>query len=418
MARLPGGRVCLLNKGLPGEVVTARITASKRSWAKGMVTEIITPSPYRRPHPCPHGGECGGCPLGVLDYTRQPEIKMDILADTLRHLGVAPVLEPGLVMEPSPIEWGYRHRIRLHLDREGKEGFKVCGSHRIIPIERCQAACHRLNQALSDARVNGTLAPLRRWADELVIATGTKPGYQGIHLVFIGRRSRGKRLKTPRTSLEEAGIESITLAQRRGRRLSIGEPRLPMDLSPASAVLVEPRIVPWGFSQANWPANIKLIKDIIEITRGCGAERVLDLFCGFGNFTLPIASRLGVEAEGVELSKEAVRAASASALASGLDGSCRFKQGDVEADAETIAAGTKAELALLDPPRAGAPRTVRALASKRIPHIIYVSCNPATLSRDLKIMLEAGYQCSCIKGYDLFPHTAHVETLVYLTLTG
>ncbi len=166
----------------------------------------------------------------------------------------------------------------------------------------------------------------------------------------------------------------------------------------------------------NWEKNLEVIKRVLEIANLVGAEKILDLYCGIGNFSLPLALK-GFNVTGVEYGVASVKAAKKAAAHLGLGNNTLFLTSDVERFIQHNCGKERWDLLILDPPRKGAKEVVGRVSKLNIPHIIYISCNPATLARDLNILKKQGYEIESIEAYDFFPQTVHIETLVLLVKT-
>ncbi len=402
VARTDGG-VVLIPGVAPGDVVRARVVAEKKSYREAEVVEILSASPVRREAPCAHLPECGGCTWQHVTYSAQLEVKQAILRDTLIRLGgfEASTVELRPIV-PSP-EWAYRHRLTLRVDGEQRLGFYRHHSHRLVEVERCLIADEAVNRALALARewLRGVSTAVRR----LEIASTRRDG-----VVFVAnaegpfRHDESFHEKFLRAAPAVAGIVLFG----KGWRRSFGKPRVDLEIEPGLEIATE-----GGFTQVNPEGNRRLVETVLDFAAPRADDRALDLYCGAGNLTLPLAGRVG-SIVGVETDPHSAGDARQNADAAGL-GNCRFLVQSAGAAASALAAeGERFSLVLLDPPRSGAPDVVDKLAALAPSRVVYVSCNPATLARDLRRLVDSGFELGPIQPIDLFPQTYHLEAVVRL----
>jgi len=403
---------------LPGESVRIRLERVKKGYAEGRLLEVVTPSPHRTDAPCPVYGQCGGCQLQHASPTAQLELKRDILAETLVRLGgLTDVDVPPLMA--SPEVYGYRHRARLAVvTPKGKTAslaYHEEGSHRLVPIAACPLLAPRLNETV--AHLNRALAGSGMMA---ALIQEVRLGYSVAtgELVFQYEAERCTRRQAEgwfervRTGL--AGLKGQVMIAGRGlqqRRWVDGETALTEQVAGLRL-----RCSDRSFTQANWRLNETLVETVTDWAL-TGQERtplrVLELYAGIGNFGLPIA-RGGALVTLVEANPAALADARYNARVNHV-GRCRFRQGPVEAilDASTP---DEYDLVLMDPPRTGLSKEALTGLLRLRPHrLVYLSCDTPTLARDLRAMREAGYRVTRLQGFDMFPQTMHIETLVELT---
>lgn len=394
------GRVVLVSGAIPGERVTARVEKSSRQVAFAATVEVIDPSPARRDPICDPA--CGGSVYAHIDIDRQRELKAEIVADAFRRIGRMALGAPIAVLA-SP-ETGYRLRGRLHV-RDRRVGFFREQSHRL-----CDAAATR--QFLPDVlpAVTGLLGDLGAAADdcEAVLVAENVAGTERVCHLEAG----AKRLVPPagRWPLR-GGITGVTT--RAGDRVvaHAGQGRVTdsaRDLGVAEDVV--PADVTWtrtaaSFFQGNRYLTGALVARVLEQVRG---SRVLDLYAGVGLFTVGLAAR-GAAVTAVE--GDATSVADMELNVERFGGAVVIRQMPVEAAAATIGAG-RFDTVVLDPPRTGAtPEAIAAILAIGAARLVYVSCDPATLARDAARLTANGYRLSMVEAFDLFPNTAHVETL-------
>jgi len=403
---------------LPGESVRIQLERVKKGYVEGRLLEVVTPSPHRTDAPCPVYGECGGCQLQHASPTAQLELKRSILTETLVRLGgLTDVDVPPLIA--SPEVYGYRHRARLAVvTPKGKTAslaFHEEGSHRLVPIAACPLLAPRLNEAI--AHLNRALAgsgALATVLQEVRLALSVTTGELMIQYEAecCTRRQAEGWFERVRTGL--AGLKGQVLIAGRGlqqRRWVDGETALTEQVAGLRL-----RCSDRSFVQANWRLNETLVETVTDWTlagQDSAPLRGLELYAGIGNFGLPIA-RGGALVTLVEANPAALADARYNARVNHV-GRCRFRQGSAEAilDASTP---DEYDLVLMDPPRTGLSKVALAGLLRLRPHrLVYLSCDPPTLARDLRAMREAGYRVTRLQGFDMFPQTMHIETLVELT---
>jgi 23S rRNA (uracil1939-C5)-methyltransferase len=381
-----GSGVIFVEGVLPGEVVNARVVLknSRRTLAKP--TDLIAPSPDRISPECSLFNECGGCQWQFIRYETQATLKERILADVLERLGglKVPPLSPPLLGDP----FGYRYRARLKVSRDGSPGFFAERSHRVVPARECPVLVEPLNLLLGKLSKYNELC---RGLKEILIAWGGD-GATAAAWGWGGNRINARSL------MKKAGLKGLII----NNRLIHGDPRVNLPMASLTCGISAD-----GFFQANWELNLGMIEAVMELIPP-GLE-ILDLYAGASNFSLPLAMR-GDRVTAVEEHERPVEDARLCAVRHGLD--LRFIQGDAEAVLSDEKCG--AEAVLVDPPRAGMARGVTESLLRIAPSIVvYVSCDPATLARDLK-RLGSDYRLVSVRLVDLFPQTSQIETIVKL----
>lgn len=411
-----GGRVLFVPGTCPGDRVVVRVEKDQKSYGFACVVKLLEEGPGRRTPPCPVAGECGGCQWQHVGETAQREQKLAIFRDLLRRIGG---IEPPAVrmVPPRGGDLGYRTRVRVVVHPQGP-AFRKAGSREPVPVPGCPIAAAPLHDLLAAWAKEPPAWFAREEFVEAEITWVASPGAFQVNL--LTRRGRKARELTVETEHEGAGLWYSVNNRWVGRRPPRGW------LSPESFTYVIPGEVlgtqadlrmsvgPGDFLQPNAEENVSLVEAVLELGRPEPGGRALDLFCGVGNFTLPLALR-GMEAVGVDSSAGAVRRAEFNAKRNGVAG-CRFRASRVESVLGGIRReGRPFDLVVLDPPRTGCKNILGEVAGIRPRSILYVSCNPATLARDLKALAERGYRLVESRLVDLFPQTYHVESVNLLT---
>ncbi len=383
------GRVVFVRGAAPGDLVEAEVQGGEARFERTRALRVLEPGAAHVQAPCPIVDRCGGCPLQHVDYGAQLAAKSALTADALDRIGgFAPGSYELLPVSPSPKQFRYRRRARLHRGPRGAWGFK--GDEGVVPVEECLLFEDPL-QALADA-LRGHELP---GVVDLGLDTSAS-GAGALHLTTNGPPSPALR-KRARALL--GMVKGVTLGWE-----ALGDPVL-IDAHPGFRLRSRPDV----FSQANRSLVPALQQAAIAALGDAASGRVVELFCGSGTLTLPLLLRarsvVGVESAGPSLQ---LLRRSADEIA-GASAKLRLVTGDA-AEALNGLPGPF-DAALLDPPRTGAAEAVRALAKQEIPRIAYVSCDVPTLARDAKLLREAGYQLVSAHPLDLFPQTAHFEVV-------
>jgi 23S rRNA (uracil1939-C5)-methyltransferase len=417
LARREDGMVLLTRFVLPGETVEVRETRRHRGYVEADLVRVLDPAPERAVPACPYFGACGGCDFQHISGPAQLRCKEEMIREALLRARIPTDPEPLRPVLPSPGFYHYRYRIRLQVGPGGQLGFFRFRSNRIVTIEQCPVATELLNNALRRLRTSPlpeSLAPLIREIDLL-----HSPADNRIHALLLpeaGMRIDRDLLAGYSHSL--VGVQAVWLKTGSGvERLSGdgGPEQLRQDFPPE--VCGRPFSLRWppgSFSQVNAEQNTRLLGMVLRLAGVTHNIRVLDLFCGMGNFAVPLALA-GARVLGVELDRESVVWARSNAEAAGC-ADAGFLAADVPA-----ALGMPAirdggpQLIVLDPPRQGLGNEASTrLAELGADRIIYISCDPATLLRDLVKLCGRGYRLRQLTPVDMFPQTHHIETVAFL----
>ncbi len=384
-------QVIFVPYSIPGERIRARIVEARQSYAYGELIEIIQPSPVRVEPPCPHfgPGRCGGCQFQHIAYERQLELKQQVVRDQLERIGKlkAPVVHPTI---PSPSPWHYRSHATFTLTDEGHLGFYSDDNRRIVPIE----VCHILHPALLDLLEQLDLEA--EGIERARLQVGSEPTDQMIVLQTADDLAPAIEVDLPVSiNLLLSDNEPVNL---------VGSPHVTYRVFERSF-----RVTAGGFFQVNLPVAGILVEQVLERLNLRGEEAVLDLYSGVGLFTAFIAERAGLV-----LSVESYPPAVSDAEANLADlENVELVEGPVEAVLEDLAGPFDA--AVLDPPRTGlSDAVIRELGRLAIPLLVYVSCDPATLARDIRQLAGRGYHLVDVQPVDMFPQTYHVEAVAVL----
>lgn len=413
------GKAVFIEGALVGERVEIEVVHRKRNYDLARITKLHAESATRVIAPCPYFGVCGGCSLQHLDLAAQVAVKQRVLEDALWHIGRVRAAE--LLAAIHGPAWGYRHRARFSVREVIKKGAVLVGFHErrssfVADMASCLVVPARISALLPELRVLIARLSIHNRLPQIELAIGEDNAGPVDALVLrnlapLNDSDRGELSAFAATHgvqlyLQPAGPASAHLLHPPGRRLSYALPEFGVTLD----------FEPTDFTQVNAALNRVLVRRAIGLLEPRVGETVADFFCGLGNFTLPIA-RCGATAVGVDASRPLLRRAEANATANDLAGSIRFAVADLfEATRESIDALGHLDKALLDPPREGAIELVKALPEEALSRIVYVSCNPATLARDAGVLVhQRGFRLSAAGVANMFPHTAHVESIALFT---
>ncbi len=440
LAKIDGFAV-FIDQSVTGDRVAARITRKKRNYAEAVVQELLVPSSMRVDPPCPYSGFCGGCKWQFIDYPHQLEFKRRHVAESLEHIALigGTTVHPTL---PSHHLFGYRNKMEFscsdrrwlmpHEMNTGADisfalGLHVPGTfHKVLDTRAC------LLQPETGNRILNTVRSYMRASDRPVYGLRTHEGFWRF-LMLRHSVARDRWMVNVVTAIEDRDavmpLADLLLAQfpevvsvvnnitARHSGVAIGEREIHLAGEPALTDRIGPfefEISANSFFQTNTRGAQQLYDTVGRYAALKGDEKVLDLYCGTGTIAIWLAQRAG-EVIGLELVESAVTDARKNCERNGID-NCRFILGDIKDTLETIHAVP--ELLVIDPPRAGMHKDVVRQVLKLAPEkIVYVSCNPATMARDV-LELKAVYTVEEVQPVDMFPHTFHIESVARLTKRG
>ena len=391
------GRTIMVALAAPGDRLRVRVDRVKGNVSFASIEEIITPSPYRVEPPCPYFGGCGGCDFQQMTYQAQLDAKTEIIRDCLRRLARIENI-PDFQITPAPSPWHYRSRAQWQYDAvRQKLGYFESGSRNVCDVAECAVLAPQLQNTLESLRARMTSGSLPEVRDFRAVV-----GDEGVSISPPVRGGSPTMREGSDIPIESEDVGDIT-------RTIHGESY---------------RLNAESFFQANDALLPELIDAAIGDAEG---NTALELYCGVGLFTLPLARRFS-HVIGVESDAEAARFARDSLAGAGLTNSevatrnvgvwlDDVRRHDLSRLSETSATALQDQIdfVLLDPPRVGAEsRVIAGVLGLKPQRIAYVSCDPATLARDLKKLIAGGYQIASIFAFDMFPQTHHVETVVHL----
>lgn len=406
------GKTIFVEGALPGEIVEYASFRRKPNYELAQLVSVLRRSNARVEPPCPHFNICGGCAMQHVDPATQVAVKQRVLEDTLWHVGR---VRPDTILPPVyGAAWAYRHRARLGVRLVPSKGGVLIGFH-----ERRSSYIADLRSCLVlPPEVSGLLEPLRALFAALSVADRL-PQLE----IAVGERctALSLRILAPLTTSDERllrefadrhqvvfylqpkGPDSVyRFYPKEGSSLSYTLPEFGLEFA----------FKPTDFTQVNHAVNRILVAKALALLDPQPGERIADMFCGLGNFTLPIARR-GASVVGVEGSPRLVERGRETAVANGLSDRVSFGVANLfECTAESFKALGHFDKMLIDPPREGAIELVKALDEEAPRRLVYVSCNAGTLARDAAILVAVkGYRLKAAGIVNMFPHTAHVESL-------
>jgi 23S rRNA (uracil1939-C5)-methyltransferase len=418
LGRLPDGRVFFVPYAAPGDEVAIRVREARGDFVTASLAAVLHPGEGRTEPRCPYFGRCGGCQWQHLDHETQVRWKQRVLEELLRRVGKLeglPVSAPLTPLRP----WEYRARAQLKVAGRAAVGFCERETNRVVDVAACPLLDGRLNAVLRVLRAMRTphLAALFPGLREIWLAAGT--GTEDVLVSLFARpRERGASRLLLHT-LQEAvpGVRGVVLLA--------GEPRENPTLAdwhgqPSLVEQVGPyrfRVGPTAFFQVNGLAAGSLTALVEEFAGLTGSERVLDVHCGVGTFTVPLAHR-AAEVVGIEAGEAAAKDAEQNLAANACPGA-RVVHGRAEQLVPALTSEGRWDVVVLDPPRSGCSRSLLDALGRHAPRrIVYVSCDPSTLARDLAVLTRSGFVCRRLQPVDLFPQTYHLETVALLEHLG
>ena len=421
------GLVVFVTGPLPGERVRVRITSVKAKYAVGDVLEYHTASELRAQPFCAVFGSCGGCQVQRLAYPAQLAWKGQIVRNALRRIGGftdVPVEHPVGMAHPR----AYRNKMSLVVQSEpaGTQfGFYQARSHELVPIAECPVVVPQLDAAIAglrDAAADEQTAPAFAGVRHAIMRVGTASG-QAVLSLSTDRHSAAINAAAPKLAAKIPGIVGISNSfEPRNANAVLGRKMAYVWGAREMEEVIEGvrfRVSPASFFQVNSEMVGKIFR-FMEPGIAPG-RKIVDLYCGAGTFAIFFASR-GAQVVGVEENPAAIREANLNAELNAVTARARFIAGRVEgavADAAGRAALAAADVVFLDPPRKGSDEaTLDAIARAGVDNVWYLSCNPATLARDLRALDAKGYRPGIVQPFDMFPQTGHVETFVTLHRRG
>jgi 23S rRNA (uracil1939-C5)-methyltransferase len=415
------GKVIFVEGALPGERVTFQSFRRKAKWEAASLVEVQRESALRVKPRCVYVGICGGCAMQHIEPTAQVAAKQRVLEDNLKHIGR---VTPEMIMRPihGPT-WGYRYRARFSVRHVAKKGGVLVGFHEkksgfITDMRSCEVVPRHVSDLLVPLRELIASLSIRDQVPQLELAVGD--GADGMITALVMRNM------APLSEADEAALRAFADMHRVQWWLQPKGPDTVYQFYPTDSRLqytlpefgVTMPFKPTDFTQVNHQINRVLVARALRLLDVQAGDRVLDLFCGLGNFTLPIAT-LAKEVVGIEGSSALTERAMGNARVNGLADKLAFHTRNLfEMQPQDFIELGRFDRMLIDPPRDGAMAVCEALAALKESapdlqprRIVYVSCSPSTLARDAGILVAGGYALKMAGVVNMFPHTAHVESI-------
>ena len=406
------GKVIFIEGALPGEIVSYASYRKKPAFEQAQVTTIFRSAPMRVRPKCKHFGVCGGCSMQHLDARAQVAVKQRILEDALHHIGKvkAETILPAIYGQA----WGYRERARISVKHVIKKGKTLVGFHEkrssfVADMQSCEILAPKIAKLLPLLAELVSSLSIRDQLPQIEVAVGEHVDALVLRVMAAPNHADEALL---RAFADEHDIQFWL--QTKGPETIV--PFHPLAAPALSYSLPEFGITmpfaPSEFTQVNSALNRVMISRAMRLLDPQPGERIADLFCGLGNFTLPIA-RSGAQVLGIEGSDALVKRARQNAASNGLQDNTEFIAMNLfEMTEEEFAKLGRLDKLLIDPPRDGAFELVKSLGGDNAPkRIVYVSCNPATLARDAAELVQRGYVLKAAGVMNMFPHTSHVESI-------
>lgn len=418
------GQVVLCGGGIPGEALQVEILSRRKGVSQGKILQVQDPAESRVVPLCPVAGRCGGCQLQHIRYEEQLSQKRLILEDTLRRIGkISDVLVSPVI--PSPRPFGYRQVLRMGIG-EGPDGlflgFFESGTQQLLPVDTCFLVDDRLRSVMDSVRSSLRSLVIEGMNLESVEIRWSRLEEGGL-LVFRGRAVTKEHVERLMHACSEIAnikgliYERADAPEHESRRRVRHEPIVRgADHVWEAFKGLRLKMGYRSFMQANWDVFQLLGKMIEEWLGNLKGQRILELYAGTGPLGLSLSSQ-GARVTCVEGNPFAIQDARESLRMNAITG-CRVRISSVESYLMTVKSGAY-DVILLDPPRAGLnPTIIDRLGILRVPKLFYLSCDAPSLARDIKLLCEKGYIVQRMQPFDMFPQTAHLETLVELTLSA
>ncbi len=411
LARRDDGRAVFVRGVLPGELVVARITGKRKGVFTAEAVDVLEPSPDRVVPPCGGPRQCTGATWPFISYPAQLRLKTEILQETLLRMGGVQPKRP-LPILASPRQDHYRLRTQFNVRRRDgvqRFGFFRQGSYDLVEVEDAFLLHPLINRTLAETRkLVHMLPPLAE------MHVNASPDGK-VHVLLIGAGDTLKPQQEFFSAITMVLPEIIGIPGFAGKKkaFSLGENSLSFDVEGLTLHATE-----GNFFQVNWDQNRNMVRAVLDLAALSGGETVLDLYCGIGNFALPLARRAG-RVIGIESGYSAIEDAKRNAARNGIT-NAQFIADDLEKGLKPLKEGKlRSEVIVLDPPRAGASlKTLERILAFVPRKIVYVSCNPATLARDLKFFHLFGFRLDRLQPVDMFPWTYHIECVAEMVREG
>jgi len=402
------GRVVFIPHSCVGDLVRAKVVRSKKNYLETELLEVLQPGPGRQVPDCPVAGECGGCQWQHLSYADQLQWKQQLFIETLSYqCGVATTAIKPII--PSVHQWHYRSRVQIkcfNRDDGFITGFYRPRSRYVVAVTQCPIMDQRLNHLVADLRAlfNGSV-----FADHIpqIDLAVDDAGKCAAIIHYLGAQRVALK-----ESLRHSGLDADLLVQfgsKKSLQAICGDGRLEIHVDTPLLTL---NYSAGSFAQINLQQNKVLINILTSIFPWNRDQQVLELYCGMGNLSFPLARRVK-HLVGIEESVQSIRMAQSNSHQCAIT-NLTFSAAAAEEVVKSNIDHHHFDVVVLDPPRTGAYSVVKSLAAAGIPNMLYVSCDPQTLARDLRPLIHGGYQIVSSQPLDMFPQTYHCESVTFL----
>ncbi len=423
----PDGYTLFIDGGIAGDKVLAKVTKLGKSYGFAKLLDIIEPSPARTAPPCPNFADCGGCQLMHMTYEGQCDFKRQLIKDALLRIGG---IDCEVGFEPCENVCRYRNKMVFPFSEKGEWGFYKSGSHEVVPLNDC---------LLGDSLNRDIANLIQNFAKEHNISFYNEKSHKGIlrriftrvssesgeMMVVISANSNhiphSDELADRLAALSHRITSIILNVNTKQTNLVLGNKNITLlgkDKLTDTILGLKYEISPHSFFQINHDQTEKLYKKALEYAELDKTQTVFDLYCGIGTISLS-AAKLAKKVIGIEIVPQAIENAKKNAKDNNVENAEFYCSAAEDITPKLVSDGIRPDTVILDPPRKGSDeKTLGAIIKAKPKRIVYVSCNPATLARDLKYLTENGYKTQKVTGFDMFPNTSHVETIALLQNTN
>ncbi len=398
------GKATFVPFGIPGEELEIEIIEDKPRYSRGIIKQLHSPSPDRVNAPCPYYYDCGGCSYQHAAYPRQLVLKQQVVNDALKRIGQVDVKAEPVIGMSNP--WHYRNKVTWHVGEGNDEkrlGYYLSGSRKHLPIQECLLLTPEITELSQFLNCYLTITGVNT-GKRIIIRQSSLD--QKLMLIIEGPVDEPQLIKLVKGY---PGLDSVFVYENNKLTCLDGAPYLNQQISDCRY-----KVSPLAFFQVNNEQTKKLY-DLIKKAVGNEDKKVLDAYCGTGSIAVYIANQ-SKKVVGLEIYSESIKDAKRNAKLNKVhntefhQGACEKVINNLKEDFDTI---------ILDPPRSGChPELLQKIADKSIKEIIYVSCNPATLARDVKILSKLEYEVQWVQPVDMFAQTGHVESVVLMQNCG
>jgi 23S rRNA (uracil1939-C5)-methyltransferase len=406
------GKVILVQHVIPGENVSVRIFKSRKNYDLGFVTAIVDASPKRIQPVCRLFGQCGGCSLQHISYTDQTQYKREVFIEDWQRFFKETTTPANIRFLKASEPFSYRQRIRLHIDDHDAPSFYRHHSNKPIAVSHCFLAKDIINKCLQDLETSPVFDELQNHLNELVLHHSPADN-QCVLELFSSRKLRPSDQKRLEQLLDLPTIQSIRIYGKSKELLFTAGDRQNIHFSMStSAGIMNFQMIPGDFCQINMSQNQAMLDYILSRIDHGTSSRILDLFCGLGNFSIPLA-KYDHQVTGIDLKRSSIRSAKLNCSLNQTKAEF-IRMSAYDGVQEQIRQKNSFDIIILDPPRAGFKEGTKDLIKLSAQQIFYIACDQQTQMRDIQQILVSGYRIKEICLIDMFPQTHHLESLVIL----